>query len=269
VEAIVKIHCLYRDFFLFLRMVNLESDSWAAFKHYYFEKHRDFLSHVWYEFQKYSPGNIRERVAMLKKEDYAQIENELKLFDIEEHTREVVQHCKDLLHDPDPCNVYLFIGFFSPDGFVTRYHGSHVVCIGLERFSTFRDFNILLSHEYCHHILNKRGGECEESLARRVVREGMAVYFSKIAYPGKAEERYLFMKEERVHWLGDKYESILEKIRKGELKPGDLFGPQSEILPPRTGYYVGYRLVDDFVRRTGVSDIQFLIKDENKILMDF
>ena len=77
------------------------------------------------------------------------------------------------------------------------------------------------------------------------------------------------MKDKRVHWLGDKYESILEKIRKGELKPVDLFGPQSENLPPRTGYYVGYRLVDDFVRRTGVSDIQFLIKDENQILMDF
>lgn len=268
-EASVKIHCLYRDFFLFLRMINLESDRWAAFKRYYFDKHRGFLSHVWYEYQNYTPGNIRDRVAALKKEDYAQIENELKLFDIEEHAREVVQHCSDLLHEPNPCTVFLFIGFFSPDGFVTRYRGSSVICIGLERFRTFRDFDILLAHEYCHYILNKRSGEGLGSIAEKVVREGIAVYFSRYAYPGRAEERYLFLNKERVHWLGERYESILQNIRKGELKNSDLFGPESEKLPPRAGYYVGFRLVDDFVRKTGVSDIQFLIKDENQILMDF
>ncbi len=268
-EASVKIRCLYRDFFLFLRMINLESDRWAAFKRYYFGKHRGFLSHIWYEYQNFTPGNIRERVAALKREDYAQIENELKLFDIEEHSREVVQHCNDLLHEPELCSVYLFIGFFSPDGFVTRYHGSYVICIGLERFRNFRDFDILLSHEYCHYILNKRGGECSESLARRVVREGIAVYFSRLAYPGRADERYLFLSKERVYRLHDMYESILENIRKGELNAVQLFGPESDTLPPRTGYYVGFRLVDDFIRKTGVSDIQFLIKDENQILMDF
>jgi hypothetical protein len=267
--AIVKIHCLYRDFFVFLRMVNLESDRWAAFKRYYFGKHSSFLSHVWYEYQEYSPANIRERVAMLKKEDYAQIENQLKILDVEDITREVIQHCKGLLHDPDPCNVYLFIGFFSPDGFVTRYREHHVICVGLERFRSFRDYELLLAHEYCHYILNKRGGEAAESLTRRIIREGIAVYFSKIAYPGKTEERYLFLTREVVHWLKNRYESILKLVREGRLRPGDLFGPQSENLPPRSGYYVGYRLVEEFMRKTGISDIQFLIKDENQILMDF
>jgi uncharacterized protein YjaZ len=268
-EACVKIHCLYRDFFIFLRMINLESDRWAAFKRYYFGKHRDFLSHIWYEYQNFTPHNIKERVEALKKEDYAQIENELKLFDIEEHAREIVQHCNDLLHEHDPCSVYLFIGFFSPDGFVTRFHGSHVICIGLERFRSFRDFDILLSHEYCHYILNKRGGDSSTSLIKRIIREGIAIYFSMTAYPGRADERYLLLGRDRIQGLHDMYEPILKKIKKGQLSEAQLFGPESEDYPPRTGYYVGFRLVDEFVRKTGVSDIQFLIKDENQILMDF
>jgi hypothetical protein len=268
-ETGVKIHCLYRDFFLFLRMINLEGDRWSAFKRYYFGKHRGFLSHVWYEYQSFTPANIRERVGSLRKEDYAHIENELKIFDIEEQAREVVQHCKDLLHEPDPCDVYIFIGFFSPDGFVTRYRGRHVICIGLERFYSFRDFDILLSHEYCHYILNKRGEADDGNTLKRTIREGIAVYFSRSAYPGRGDERYLFLSRERVDRLRDMYDELLKDIRKGVLNGAQLFGPESGDLPPRAGYYIGYRLVDDFVRKTGVHDMQFLIKEENQILMDF
>ena len=250
-------------------MVNLESDRWGAFRSYYFDKHREFLSNVWYDYQKYTPRNIRERVDMLKKEDYAQIEGELKLVDIEEKTREIIQHCKDLLHDPDSCHIYLFIGFFSPDGFVMRYRGNYVVCIGLERFRHFKNFDILLSHEYCHYILNKQGGNGGDSLARKLIREGIAVYFSRTAYPGRDEESYFFLKRERLQYLKENFKPIVEKIREGKLEGEDLFGPRSKTLPPRTGYFVGARLVEDFIKKTGITDINFLLRDENQIFMDF
>jgi len=265
----VKIHCLYRDFFVFLRMVNLESDRWGAFRRYYFEKHHDFLSHIWYQYQGFTQRNIRERVDMLKKEDYAQIESELKLFDIEEHTREVIQHCKNLLHDPDSCNVYLFIGFFSPDGFVTEYGKGHVICVGLERFRTFKYYDILLSHEYCHYILNKRGGEAGDDLKRRLIREGIAVFFSRLAYPGRVDAAYFFLSEKRFRHLRENENGIMAGIRSGEINGKELFGPESETLPPRTGYYLGYRLVERFMQRTGIRDIEFLLKDENQIFLDF
>jgi hypothetical protein len=268
-EVYVKVHCLYRDFFIFLRMINLEGDRWAAFKRYYFGKHRGFLSHIWFQYQSFTPANIKERVAALKKEDYAQLENELKLFDIEEHARDVVQHCNDLLHKTEPCSVYLFIGFFSPDGFVTRYKGDDVICVGLERFRSFRDFDILLAHEYCHYILNKYGGHEPASLKKRIIREGIAVYFSRAAYPGRSDERYLFLSKERVQGLEHRYDAILNGIRRGLLKCEQLFGPGSEEYPARTAYYVGFRLVEDFMRKTGLDDVQFLVKDENQILMDF
>jgi uncharacterized protein YjaZ len=267
-EQGVKIHCLYRDFFVFLRMLNLEGDRWSSFKRYYFEKHPDFLSHVWFEYQGYTRRNIRERVSALKKEDYAQIESELKIFDVEERTREAILHCKDLLHDPDPCNVYLFIGFFSPDGFVTRYRKGYVICVGLERFRTFRDYDILLSHEYCHYILNKRGDEADEPLERRLIREGIAVYFSRLACPGRGEASYFFIDDERLEFLRENAPKITEMVGRGKIGVDELFGPAPSDLPPRTGYFIGYLLVENFVRRTGISDISFLLKEENRMLID-
>jgi uncharacterized protein YjaZ len=266
-EETVKIHCLYRDFLIFIRMKDMERDAWRAFREYYFDRHREFLSHVWLQYQGYTMRNIRERVENVKKEDYAQIESELKLFDIEENTREVVQHCKNILHDPDPCNVYLFIGFFSPDGFVISYLNRWAICIGLERFRSFKNYDVILSHEYCHYILNKRCGESGDLLPRRLIREGLAVYFSKIAFPGRTDSTYMLLSEGRLLQLRDNYEAILREIRSGEMGAEQLFGPRSENIPPRTGYYVGYRLVQDFVDRTGIADIDFLMKDENQMLL--
>jgi uncharacterized protein YjaZ len=265
----VQIHCLYRDFFVFLRMVNLESDHWGSFRRYYFDKHRDFLSYIWFDYQGFSQRNIRERVDMVKKEDYAQVESELKLFDIEERTREVIQHCKSLLGDPASCNVYLFIGFFSPDAFVVEYGNSHVICVGLERFRTFRNYSVLLSHEYCHYLFNRRRGDTGGSPVRRLIREGVAVYFSMLAYPGRAQTDYFFLSEDRLRYLQENAETILSHVREGVIDEKELFGPESKTLPPRTGYYLGYRLVEEFMHRTDVRDMEFLLREENQIFMDF
>jgi uncharacterized protein YjaZ len=264
----MKVHCLYRDFFVFLRMVNLESDPWASFRRYYFDKHRGFLSHIWFQYQGYTQRNIRERVGMLKKEDYAQVESALKLFDVEEHTREVIQHCKSLLHNPDPCHVYLFLGFFSPDGFVTEYENRWVICVGLERFRSFKNYDILVSHEYCHYLLNKTGGRAADALLHRLIREGIAVCFSRLAYPGRKESAYIFQNEERFRALAERFDDIMGRAGRGEIGVEELFGSHTETIPARSGYYLGYRLVRDFIEGRGIDDVQTLLNEERRILRE-
>ncbi len=263
------INCLYRDFFIFLKMMNLEKNKWNAFKQYYFEKHRDFLSTVWFSFQGYTPKNIRERVTRVKREDYAQVEGELKVYDIEENTNEVIVHCKRLLGSPQACDIYLFIGFFSPDAFVIPFRDKNVICVGLERFKNFTHYPILLSHEFCHFIMNWRNSETGKDEMGRMIREGISVYFSKLAYPGKKDHVYLFMKENIYRFLQEHYTEILESIIKRGVKDQDIFHGQSDEYPPRTGYYIGYRIVKDFIQKTGKSDIEFLFDQYRSILMDF
>lgn len=264
----MKIHCLYRDFFIFLKMMNLARDKWQAFKRYYFEKHRDFLSAVWFSYQGYTVKNIRERVRMINKGDYADLESQLKLYDIEENTRQAIIHSRSLLLHPGLCEVYIYIGFFSPDSFVIPYGNSYVICVGLERFHSFRYYPILLSHEFCHFIQNSINGNGEDNLISRLVREGISVYFSKIAYPGKKDYTYFFLKAGTYNFLNSHYRDILKKIHEGEFNSCDLFYGNTGDLPPRSGYYLGYRIVLDFIEKTGERSIDYLIKNFHSIVMD-
>jgi uncharacterized protein YjaZ len=89
------------------------------------------------------------------------------------------------------------------------------------------------------------------------------------AYPGRDEADYFFLNKNRVRYLHENAEGILAQVREGAFNKKELFGPESKTLPPRAGYYLGYLLVEDFMRRTGVRDMEFLLREENQIFMDF
>ncbi len=264
----MKIYCLYRDFFVFLRIINLEKDTWGAFRRYYYDKHPDFLSYLWHTYQGYTARNIRERAGMIKKEDYADVENLLKIYDIEGRTREILLHCKRIYYDQDSCNVYILIGFFSPDAFVLWYKGRFVICVGLERFHDFKNYDILLAHEYFHYIQNKVRGSISGPLAVQLIREGICVHFSKIAFPGRKEHEYFFLTEQAFADARESYQTIREKLQCNKLHREQLFSAASGGLPLRAGYYVGYRLVSEFISEEEYTDADALLGKEEQILMD-
>jgi len=265
----VNIHCYYRDFFLFLKMMNLEKDPWRAFKRYYYDKYREFFSCLWLENQGFTIKNIRERVLCIKKEDYSDVEEALKLYDIEEATRETLIHSRSILHYHGVCNIYLIIGFFSPDMFVMRFGDDYVICCGLERFHSFRYYPLLLSHEFCHFVHKKLHGEEEGTVPFRLVNEGLSVYFSTLAFPGLPHYRYLFMKRAEYNALQESYPHIKKALVDGELKDVDLFHGTSETFPPRTGYYIGYKMVLEYIKKKGIDNIEILIERCREIVMDF
>jgi len=265
----LNIHCYYRDFFLFLKMMNLEKDPWRAFRRYYFDRYRDYFSCLWFEYQGYTLKNIRERVLSIRKEDYSDVEEALKLYDIEESTRETLVHLRSILHYHEVCNIYLFIGFFSPDMFVMKFGGDYVICCGLERFHNFKNYPLLLSHEFCHFVHKKLHGEEEDTLSARLVNEGLSVYFSSVAFPGLRPYQYLFMKRANYNTLEEKYPCIRKAILNGEIKDDDLFHGASDKFPPRTGYFIGYKMVLEFVNRRGIKDTEKLIEKCREIQLDF
>lgn len=264
----MNIHCYYRDFFLFLKMMNLAKDPWRAFRRYYFDKYRDFFSCLWFEYQGYTLRNIRERVFSIKKEDYTDVEEALKLYDIEESTRETLAHARSILHYHGVCNIYLFIGFFSPDMFVMQFEDDYVICCGLERFHNFKYYPLLLSHEFCHFVHKKMHGE-EDTLPLRLVSEGLSVYFSTIAFPGLPQYQYLFMKRAHYNTLQENYPEIRKALLNGDIKDEDLFHGTTVTFPPRTGYFIGYKMVTEYINRRGIKDIEKLIEKCREIAMDF
>lgn len=280
----MKAHCLYRDFFLFLRALDLERDHWRPFQRYYFQPHRAFLSTVWFDHQGFTLRNIRERVADVRKNHYTPLEDALKLFDIEEQTRSILMHCKRVYYHPAQCNVYLFIGFFSPDAFVLEYGGEPVICVGLERFRDFSHYPVLLAHEYFHYLQKTKDREKEsadgggsgaarktkpEAVLHALVGEGLCVYFSRLAYPGRKEHEYCFLSAQRYREMEEQYPSIVRLLQSEKTELEQLFTSHQERFPGRAGYYLGSRLVDDFVRRTGTSDLDSLLNSRRRIVLDF
>jgi hypothetical protein len=262
------IYCLYKDFFNFLKLMNTEENRWKSFEHQYYGKHREFLSHIWFNFQGYTERNIRERVELIKPGDYSGLESGLIYYDIESTTRLTISRCEKFLSHAGICDVYLFIGFFSPDAFVAPYRDTHVICVGLERFQGFTHYPLLIAHEFCHYVLNEIYGPGSRGIASRLVREGICVYFSKLVFPGKKENQYLFMKEKKYHDLVREYPNILEKLLKEEDNIGDIFHARYDALPSRAGYFIGYTIVNDYIKRTGNSDIAYLLDHQDSIFMD-
>jgi len=249
-------------------MMNLEKDKWGSFKRYYFYNHRDFLSNLWFQYQGYTRKNIKERVNDIKKEDYAEVESQLKFYDIEDYTHDIITRCRNILYYPDILNIYLIIGFFSPDAFVIKYKDAYVICIGLERFHNFHTYPILLSHEFCHYVQNKINSEPSDDIFYRLISEGIAVYFSKIVYPQKRDHVHVFLTERRYMSIKENFKEILNIIKESKLKHEDLFRSHCNELPPRIGYFIGYRIITDFIKKTGIRDVEYLIKHRDDIFVD-
>jgi len=252
--------------------MEIEESKWNSFKKYYFSKYKDFLSIVWYKLQGYTSKNIKERVNSIKKDDYSDLEAELKLYDIEDNTRKIINDCREVLYFPEVCNLYLFIGFFSPDAFVFKFKNHFVIAVGLERFHNFDNYAVLLAHEYCHYIQNMLIGEGKGNIKDRILREGISVYFSEIVYPDKKPWEYLFISRKKYYELQERYEYYLKMLNSGEFKNIDLFhgiiNDPNVVFYPRAGYYIGYRLVKDYVKSLTYKNIDLIkiIKERDKIL---
>jgi hypothetical protein len=263
----MKAHCLYRDFFIFLRMMELEKSPWTAFRRYYYGRHRDFLTSLWHGYQGFTELNIRERAEAIRKGDYADLEEALKLYDIEEETRNAILHCKRIYFDPDQCHVFLYIGFFSPDAFVFKYGQDFVIAVGLERFHDFRNYPVLLAHEYFHYVQDRLTGRQPSDLAESLVSEGLSVCFSMLAYPSRKEHVYFFLTENNCRYLDGHYSDILKNLKSTDGRE-KLFGPMPGPYPGRAGYFVGYRIVSDYLGED-TRDAASLLAQRERIILDF
>ncbi len=260
----MRINCLYRDFFIFLNAIHMEKNKWKAFREYYYLKHKDFLDNFWFNYQGYTIQNIRDRVNDIKASDYSHLEEAVKLYDLEEATRESILRSRNIFPLKGMCNVYIFIGFFSPDMCVVRFKDDYVICVGLERFKKFTDYPVMMAHEYCHLVLNKLYGD-ENNPLRRIIKEGIAICFSREVYPGLPDYRYLFMHRSDYNMLSSKIGQYFYDAISYAKRGGDIFHGNVEGLPHRIGYFIGYMLVSRYMKETlkGKSINQFIENFEN------
>jgi hypothetical protein len=265
----MAIYPLYRDFFRFLQTLDSDGDPWELYQKIYLGPHKRFLKAYWKSFfPQMDLGTLQDRVRRVSQGHYAALEHLIELNVPEVKTQDTLSRClAHLPRFPEP-DVYLMIGFFSSDGFVVEVEGWPAIGIGLERYKDFRLLDVILAHEYCHYARRLAlGGSLRwggETLAEKLLSEGLSVCFSQKIFPDRTLCDHLLMSPRRLNWCqanGQMLESIAQKEFTSTRLVPILFGrgDPGAGVPPRVGIYLGYRLVERMLKEEGEPSFEDLL----------
>ncbi|MFC2169965.1 DUF2268 domain-containing putative Zn-dependent protease [Acidobacteriota bacterium] len=149
-----------------------------------------------------------------------------------------------------------------------------VICFGLERFRDFRLLRILFAHEYAHFLLNLGVEEIpgESRLKWLLISEGIATYFTFLAFPNyKLSDHFLFQ-EETLIWCQTN-EAFLREIYSLKTfsiqRATDIYykGDGEFNVPPRAGKYLGFQSVKNYLAQDIERTINLIINDKMKALV--
>lgn len=269
----MKVHSLYKDFFRFLNSIIPQSDKWALYNAHYYQLHQDFLKTYFSHFPLIDFSNLRQRVEAIRPEDYSQQRSLISVCPPEPIIKEAYERCVRIIAPKEKPAVYLFIGFFSPDGFVMDFKGMPIICFGLERFKDFNLLKILFAHEYAHFLLNLSRGEVPEDKKFKwlLLSEGMGTYFSRHAFPEyKLSDHFLFRRD-RLNWCQENEPLLREIYCAGKHSSQQLIdfykkGNAELDLPPNTGKYLGFLAIKKYLYKHKSKDLGSLFDDKKKIL---
>jgi len=269
----VNIHSLYLDFFKFLEVLSLQAENWTAYNALYYQPHRDFLDAYFSRFPLMDLSNLRDRVEAVKLADYAQLKNLVSVCPPEKIMRDAYKVCREIVSPQESPDVYLMVGFFSPEGFVMNFKGKPVICFGLERFRDFNLIKILFAHEYAHYLLNWNRGEIPEDKEFKwmLVSEGIGTCFSQCAFPEYRLSDHLLFRRDKLNWCQEN-ESLLRDIYcSGKYSARELMdfyakGNPDLNLSPQVGKFLGYLAVKKHLEQMENPDFGFVFSDKNLVL---
>jgi len=269
----VKVHSLYKDFFRFLSRITSQSDKWALYNAHYYQFHQEFLDRYFSHFPLIDFSNIKERVDAIRPSDYSQQRSLISVCPPEPILKEAYKRCTGIVPSKGKPDVYLFIGFFSPDGFVMDFKRKPIICFGLERFKDFKLLKMLFAHEYTHYLLKLSRGDVPENKKYKwlLLSEGMGTYFSQLAFREyKFSDHFLFQRD-RLNWCQESEPYLREIYCSGKYSSQQLIdfyknGNTELDLPPRAGQYLGFLAVKSYFDKHKNKKISSLVNDKKTIL---
>ncbi len=269
----MRIFSLYKDFFTFLEKITPRSSKWKIYATHYFNPHQEFLENYFSHFPLIDFPNLKDRVERIKASDYSPQKHLTSVCPPENIIKEAYEKCRSIVSSKEEPEVYLLIGFFSPDAFVMNFRRKPVICFGLERFRDFRLLRILFAHEYAHFLLNLSRGEIPEDkkLKWLLISEGIGTYFSSLAFPECNISDHLLMRRDRLNWCQE-HEDYLRDIylsgRHSSVELIDFYrkGNQELDIPPRAGKYLGFQAVRKYLAQGEGKNINSLFSDKKLLL---
>lgn len=138
--------------------------------------------------------------------------------------------------------------------------GTMLIDLAHRSIKGMNDITKVFPHEINHQIYNNTVGQNNNAVLYRILNEGFACYVSYLYHNGKTtiaeelyykESDYQFSQEnekELIELLKSNYKSNNIELSKKFANRGYKF---SKEYPGAIGYYLGFRIVEEFVRRNG------------------
>jgi hypothetical protein len=277
------IHPIYRDFLA----TRFPDSAWEDVIAGYLEPNRGvlesygrFLSlgrHGWSEFVpafKRRWYNADEEVTAFRRR--------LEGVDVEALARRGYEDTMRLLAPAREIDVFLIVGIDGSDGFSIMSGGEQVVGIGLECYGRvrngivvpFAEIPAMVAHEMCHVVRFREADTAMGRAQRRgedfvtamehvplhewIVEEGLTVSTVGAVQPDLPLESLLLYHPEALAWCRQHEDELWARVRAEWTEPltGERYtryfvipdGGLDLDNPPRTGYYLGYMLVQRYLR---------------------
>lgn len=205
---------------------------------------------------------------------------------VETLTQRGYRRAVGLLKPTAEIDLYVCVGLGLSNAFMVMIEDEPAVGVALEaygrRFGTvfvgFEDLLHVIPHELSHAV---RARETDSPLGRffrseaptnamehvslheMVVEEGLACWTGAAAAPELPLEQILFYSPEDFRWCQENVDLLWEEFQTHKDLPlgNEGFtrwfgiGPDNSDLPPRAGYYLGYRIVEHYFLESPETDI--------------
>lgn len=190
-------------------------------------------------------------------ESYNSKANEIDLSKLNDYFLKTVQEMEKFTSYKPYGKWYIFFGpkWTNLGGFDD---GTMLIDLAHKSNKSIGDIKIFFPHEINHQIYSNTMEEKNNAVLHRILDEGFACYVSYLFHNGKttiAEELYFTeseykacMEKEIIKLLKKNYKSNNEKISDNFTNRGYKF---SEKYPGAIGYYIRFRIVDEFIKREG------------------
>ena len=192
-------------------------------------------------------------------ESYNSKADDIDLLKLNEYFFETVQGMEKFTGNKPIGKWYIFFGpkWTNLGGFGD---GTMLIDLAHERNGTLKDINIFFPHEINHQIYSNTMKQENNAVLYRILDEGFASYVSYLFHNGTTTitQELDFTESEYKACLENEKE-LIELLRKSYNSNNEILSDKfanraykfSEKYPGAVGYFIGFRIVEEFVKRNG------------------
>jgi len=282
----IKIHLIYESLKNILNDEKSNNEKLELITTNYLTAQNDFIDVI----PSINKNRLIKKLSNYSKDITIDLINKVGQENIVKVCKESIKKCFEKLPMNKIPEIYLWIGDYSFLSESVIINGDPSIIISLEFFSDTqlsksinkeqKDFKtrigriqdtipVIIATQYAHLIL-KQVGTLENTFNNKLFEAGFISYFSAVTFPEKSLGSHLFITAAELDWckrnewfLTREIKPYLNSNIKKDIKRFFSINSKrnTDWLPNRLGYYVGYRIIEEYFKKNHTITLRDLITE--------